>query len=99
MQQTWVAMLQMIPHLSKEKAIALTSNSEFSCPKRVFEAMNDSSQPKSKRMLLCQSSFGKMKNGLVRKEAKLSKQIYIMMTATEGNIPLTVADEDDSGSI
>lgn len=78
-------MLQMIPLLSKEKAIALATNPEFSSVKRVFESMNNEDEPEKKRMTLLQSSFGKTKGGVVRNEAKLSSYVFKMMTTTDGD--------------
>lgn len=83
LQQTWAAMLQMVPGISKEKAQAVVTEPQFSCFKRVFEAMNDETQPKKQRMLLMQSSFGKLKNGNVRKEVKLSQRVFRMMTVAD----------------
>lgn len=76
-------MLQMVPGISKEKAQAVVSEPRFSCFKRVFEAMNDETQPKKQRMMIMQSSFGKLKNGNVRKEVKLSQRIFRLMTTAD----------------
>jgi len=82
LQQTWAAMLQMVPYVSKEKAFAMISNKEFSCPKRVFEAMNNTSEPEAKRIASLHRCFGKSKNGSIRNEVRLSKHVYRLMTVT-----------------
>ena len=83
LRQTWVAMLQMVPMLSKEKAIALVSNNGFSSLKRVYSLLTNPDEPEKKRMTLLQASFGKTKGGAVRNEAKLSTHIYKMMTTKD----------------
>lgn len=83
LRQTWVAMLQMVPLLSKEKAIALVSNREYSSVKRVYDLLTNPEEPEKKRMTLLQTSFGKTKGGTIRNEAKLSTHIYKMMTTKD----------------
>lgn len=76
-------MLQMVPLLSKEKAIAFIQNPEYSCVKRVYTALNDSNEPEKKRMALVQNEFGKTKSGAIRNETKLAKHVYKLMTVTD----------------
>lgn len=78
-------MLQMLPLLSKEKAIALATNPEYSCVKRVYESMHDEDEPEKKRMTMLQAAFGKTKSGVVRNESKLSSYVFKMMTAKDGD--------------
>lgn len=85
LQQTWAAMLQMIPFVSKEKARAFVGNKQYSCPKRVYDAMTDTSVPESKRVALLQPEFGQNKSGVVINQAKLAKQVYRLMTVTDEN--------------
>lgn len=86
LRQTWAAMLQMIPLMSKDKAQAfIRSNSaKWSCPRKVFDMFDSSSvqqQPLEKRKLIMQSEFGEGKNGVVRKEGKLAKHLHNVFTA------------------
>lgn len=83
MKQTWSAMLQMLPLLSKEKSSAFVNNPKYSCPKKVFDAMNDHSVPAKDRMSSLYEAFGKSKNGTVRQEKQLSRYIYGLMTIDE----------------
>lgn len=94
MKQTWSAMLQMVPHVSQEKALALISNPEYSCPKKLFFLMNDQKVSEDIRMKLLQSSFYTVNSSTnqlsdivnssstKRNEPKLSSVIYKMMTGT-----------------
>ena len=51
-------MLQMIPGLSKKKAQVLVQHSlHCSSLKRLYEALNDESKPKGKRVQLLQNGF------------------------------------------
>jgi hypothetical protein len=81
-------MLQMIPFISKEKAVAFIQNPQSSCAKRVFEAMNNELEPEKKRTTLLQNHFGKTKTGAVRNETKLAKHIYRLMTVTDPDVTL-----------
>jgi hypothetical protein len=85
-------MLQMIPMVSKEKSNALVNNPKYSCPKRLFEAMNDNSVTAVDKLSDLQRSFGKLKNGTVRMEASLAKKVYKLMTVTDPDKNIT----DDS---
>lgn len=76
-------MLQMIPLISKEKAISLIQNPQYSCVKRVYEALNDTNEPENKRMTLVQNEFGKTKGGAVRNETKLARHIFKLMTVDD----------------
>ena len=78
-------MLQMLPLVSKEKAVAFISNPESSSLKRVYESLNNQNEPEKKRMTLYQHSFGKTKGGVVRNETKLSSYVYKMMTNTDAD--------------
>lgn len=78
----------MIPLLSKEKAVAFVQNPEFSCVKRVFEALNDESEPEKKRIAMLQNNFGKTKSGAVRNESKLAKHVFRLMTVTDPDATL-----------
>lgn len=81
LKQTWVAMLQMIPRISQEKALALASNPEFSCPKKIFDRIADSSEEDVVEML--KVSFGKTKSGVVRNEHKLAQVVYTLFTTDD----------------
>lgn len=92
-----MAMLQMLPHMSKERAIAVTSLPQFSCAKRVYELMNDSNVAKKDRKNLMQSSFGGKRDrdgNVIAKNPKLSKQIYKLVT--EHNPNKNIGDDSDN---
>ena len=82
-------MLQMVPMMSKHKAQALLLNESYSCPRKLFNFFHNNPDPEVaqlppvKKMLLLQNEFGKSKSGAVKKEAKLSKHLYNLMTSTE----------------
>lgn len=81
LKQTWVAMLQMIPRISQEKALALASNPAFSCPKKIFDRMAESSEEEVIEML--KTSFGKTKSGAVRNEHKLAQILYTLFSTDD----------------
>eukprot|EP01031_Cornospumella_fuschlensis_P037564 gene37564-45624_t len=85
LKQTWAAMLQMIPRISQEKALALVSNPEFSCPKKFFDRIATSSEEEVVEML--KTSFGKTKSGAVRNEHKLAQVLYTMFTTDDPSQP------------
>lgn len=76
-------MLQQVPLVSKEKAISFIQNSQYSCVKRVYNALSNETEPEKKRMTLVQNEFGKTKGGAVRNETKLAKHIFKLMTVTD----------------
>lgn len=84
-------MLQMIPGMSKEKANAFVSHEKYSCPKKVFDLMNDENVSETVKINGMQSCFGKTKNGVVQNQIKLSKQVYKLMRITD---PETLLSED-----
>lgn len=80
LQQTWMAMLQMIPQVSKVKAQSLIKDERFSS----FKKLNDcfSNLPPEEGKVLLQYAFGEDKNGVKRNQNKLSKLVYSSMTVT-----------------
>jgi hypothetical protein len=81
-------MLQMIPKVSKAKAQAFLQNEAYSCPRKVYETFHSSADPCAllpleQKKLHLQGQFGGGKSGTVRNEAKLSRHVYNLMTATD----------------
>jgi hypothetical protein len=76
-------MLQMLPMLSKEKSNAFVNNEKFSCPMKVFDAMNDNNLSAEEKINSLHTCFGKTKSGTTRQEKQLSKHIYRLMTTTD----------------
>ena len=92
LQQTWSAMLQMLPLMSKDKAQTLIAHQAFSCPQHLLHHLHHNTDPEisglstENKKLLLQHAFGARKgskNGTVQKQAKLSKHVYNLMTSTE----------------
>lgn len=89
LRQTWSAMLQMLPLMSKDKAQALLQRPECSCPRALLDAFHNSADPAvralpvTEKKLLLQGHFGAGKNGAVRNQAKLSKLLYNLVTSME----------------
>lgn len=99
MNQTWMAMLQMIPHMSKDRALAAASNPQFSSLKRVYDAMNDQTKTKKERKLLMESAFGgkRDRDGNVRgKNPKLSKLVYRLMTEHDPEKSIGYESEEEA---
>jgi hypothetical protein len=59
-QQTWMAMLQMIPSLSKKRLQVFVQYSSQHCSslQRLYTALNDESVSKKQRVLMFQTGFG-----------------------------------------
>ena len=80
-------MLQMIPQMSKEKALTLIQQEDCSCPKKLFNYLHNNQDaafaqlPVAKKVLVFQSHFGKSKSGAPKNQPKLSKHVYNMMTS------------------
>ncbi len=89
MRQTWAAMLQMVPQLSKDKANVFVENTRYSCPRKVFDAMNDENIPASERIQAMHTCFSKGKNGTIRQEPKLSRHIFKLMTVGDPDASLS----------
>jgi len=93
LQQTWSAMLQMLPLMSKDKAQTLISQSNFSCPQHLLRHIHHNADPEiaqlsaEQKKLLFQNAFGARKSGkngvVVSKQVKLSKHVYNLMTSME----------------
>lgn len=94
-----MAMLQMIPHMSKDRALAAASNPQFSSLKRVYDAMNDQTKTKKERKLLMESAFGgkRDRDGNVRgKNPKLSKLVYRLMTEHDPEKSIGYESEEEA---
>jgi len=89
LRQTWGAMLQMIPKVSKAKAQAFLQNEQYSCPRKVYDTFHSSADPLvaqlplEQKKLLLQQQFGSGRSGVKKNEAKLSRHVYNLMTATD----------------
>lgn len=84
LRETWAAMLQMVPQLSRAKAKGLVANPEYTCLKRTVAMLSDESVPEATRMTSLASAFGPQgKNKVVRNETKLSTDIYRAFTTTD----------------
>jgi hypothetical protein len=82
-------MLQMIPMVSKEKSNAFVNNPKYSCPKKLFDAMNDNTVTTLDKLSDLQRSFGKLKNGTVRMETSLAKKVFKLMTVADPDQNIT----------
>ena len=93
LQQTWSAMLQMLPLMSKDKAQTLIAQSNFSCPQHLLRHIHHNTDPEiaqlsnEQKKLLLQNAFGARKSGkngvVVSKQVKLSKHVYNLVTSME----------------
>lgn len=90
LRQTWSAMLQAVPGMSRERAQTLLQDPDCTCPRklrRMFHSADSGGQAAELegRMLRLQGKFGKTKTGKVSNRAKLSKLLYQLVTATDEN--------------
>lgn len=83
LRETWAAMAQMVPRVSKNRAKELVRTPQFSCLRATFDRLNDEALPAAERMVLLQSSFGKGKREVLH--VKLSTNVYHSLTATDPN--------------
>lgn len=93
-------MMQMLPHVSKDRALSLISEPGCSSLKQIYERMNDRNVPQEERMLSLQTSFGgkRDKDGnVVSKQSKLSKQVFRLMTVTNPDISVLDVSVDEDG--
>jgi hypothetical protein len=83
--ETWAAILQMLPNMSKEKAHLFIKNKDFSCPKTLYEIFRNNSNHMniSEQNVFLQNYFGANKNGTAKNHAKLSKNVFKMMTVKD----------------
>jgi hypothetical protein len=98
LQQTWCAMLQMVPMMSQEKANTLVANKAYSCPKRMYETFLSGAKAEEEHKLgestessvlsTLETSFGKLKNGQMRRETKLARLVFKSMIVTDPDAPL-----------
>jgi len=63
MKQTWLAMLQMVPNMSKDRASSLTGNfSASSSFTSLYDHLNNHSLPVADRMICLQNMFDSVSN-------------------------------------
>jgi hypothetical protein len=84
-----MAMMQMIPNISIERAKTVIKDSKYRNIKRVYDMMNDKSIPPNDRMLSMQQAFSQ---NTQRKEKKLSIQVYRLMTITDPDASIHPTD-------
>jgi hypothetical protein len=92
LRQTWSAMLQTVPKMSRDKANALLSSADCTCPIKLRSLLlgddtagdaDAAPAVRNQRRLLLQSHFGKGKSGKPINQAKLSRQLYSLVTSVD----------------
>lgn len=98
--QTWLAMLQMVPLLSKESArLLVKSNPHAHCFRSLFLLLNESSLPPEQRSLLLQHSFdqgpsqgqGRCGEKAQRRNCKrprIAKSLFQLMTSEDPELAI-----------
>jgi hypothetical protein len=76
-------MLEMIPHMSRQKARTLVREGSYPCPIALMNMYGDNSLSKEQKQIILQNLFSKT-------ESKLSREIYNMFNQLD---PTAIMDE------